>query len=90
MKTTVRSKYSRKLNSPEAVDEAMEALYSDLVNGEITVAEHKAIREEIAARLKQVHSAMKTVAALKRHERRVDEYEKVLDALARWRKGNKA
>ncbi len=89
MKSTVRLKHGRTLNSPEAVDQAMEALYSELVNGEITVAEHKAIREEIAARLKQVHSAMKTVAALKRHERRVNEYEKVLGALARWRKGNK-
>ena len=73
------------LHSPTAVDEVLNALFADLVNGDITVAEHRAIQEDMNARLSRVHSAMKTMAALRNHERRVNDYQQVIAALARWR-----
>jgi hypothetical protein len=80
------SKYKGiELTTLAALNDALDALYVDLVHGTITTNEHRAIQEEIKAKLEKVPSAGQMVTVLRKHKRRVDEYHEVLYSLARWR-----
>ena len=71
MKDTARIlKYrGRDLKSVADVTGAMQALAADLLNGDITPAEHRRIQKEINQRIRSVAEALKTVARLQQLEK---------------------
>lgn len=59
---SIREFFGKALETRAELAAAHEALFNDLYNGEITLAEHRAIQKELTAKTKNFGARLKTLA----------------------------